>query len=150
MSKTIGSPERPAGSVSRARSYARAHGGGTVATSSQNGTSTQVIAGADVAAIGGFSGNESQVSAQWLADAVKAGNIRYVLTGGSDGGGGGFSDGRTGSRDVMAAVEQTCAKVSGADGSFDAREAQVLRILREVWQLAPEDVERMLVLSTRA
>jgi tellurite resistance protein len=43
----------------------------------------------------------------------------------------------------------SCAKVSGADGTFDPREAQVLRILREVWQLAPEDVERMLVLSTR-
>jgi tellurite resistance protein len=42
-----------------------------------------------------------------------------------------------------------CAKVSGADGTFDPREAQVLHILREVWQLAPEDVERMLVLSTR-
>jgi len=42
-----------------------------------------------------------------------------------------------------------CAKVSGADGAFDAREAQVLRILRETWQLAPADVERMLVLATR-
>jgi hypothetical protein len=106
-------------SLTAALSYAKAHGGGTVAVSSQSGAGTQVIAGANVAAIGGFSGNESQVSAQWLADAVRAKKIRYVLTGG----GAGFDDGRTGSRSVMSAVQQTCAKVSatGVSGLYDCQ-----------------------------
>ena len=106
-------------SLTAALAYARTHGGGTVAVSSQNGAGRQVIAGANVAAIGGFSGNESQVTAQWLADAVRANKIRFVLTGD----GGGFSDGRTGSRSVMAAVQQTCAKVnaSGVSGLYDCQ-----------------------------
>ena len=72
-------------SLTAALAYARAHGGGTVAVSSQNGAGQQVIDGANVAAIGGFSGNESQVTAKWLADAVRAGRIRYVLTSGAAG-----------------------------------------------------------------
>ena len=40
----------------------------------------------DVAALGGFSGRESEVSATWLAQAVKDGRIRYVLTDASGGG----------------------------------------------------------------
>ena len=59
----------------------RANGGGTIAVSSQSGAAGQLIAsGADVAAIGGFSGRESEVSVAWLADAVEQGRIRYVLT----------------------------------------------------------------------
>ena len=65
--------------------YARAHGG-MVVTSSQNATSAQVIAGANIAAIGGFSGRESQVTTAWLADAIDAGHVRRVLTGGGGGG----------------------------------------------------------------
>jgi hypothetical protein len=106
-------------SLTAALEYAKAHGGGTVAVSSQNGAGMQVIDGADVAAIGGFSGNESQVTARWLADAVRAKKIRYVLTSGQ----GGFSDGRTGSRSVMAAVQATCTPVgSGAvSGLYDCQ-----------------------------
>jgi 4-amino-4-deoxy-L-arabinose transferase-like glycosyltransferase len=106
-------------SLTAALAYARTHGGGTVAVSSQNGAGQQVIDGANVAAIGGFSGNESQVTAQWLADAVRANKIRFVLT--RDGGG--FSGGRTGSRSVMAAVQQTCAKVSSSSvsGLYDCK-----------------------------
>jgi 4-amino-4-deoxy-L-arabinose transferase-like glycosyltransferase len=104
-------------SLTAALEYAKSHGGGTVAVSSQNGAGLQVIDGANVAAIGGFSGNESQVTAQWLAQTVKDGRIRYVLVSGQ----GGFSDGRTGSRDVMAAVQATCAKVSGVSGLYDCQ-----------------------------
>ena len=43
---------------------------------------------------------------------------------------------------------QCCAKVGGADGAFVASEAQVLRILREVWGFSEDDVERLLVLAT--
>ncbi len=33
-----------------------------------------------MAALGGFSGRESQVSLDWLADAVESGQVRWVLT----------------------------------------------------------------------
>jgi 4-amino-4-deoxy-L-arabinose transferase-like glycosyltransferase len=105
--------------------YARAHGGGTVATSSQNGTSAQVIAGADVAAIGGFSGRESEVSATWLADAIDAGRIRWVLADG--GGSGGPNDNRVGSRSIMTLVTQACA-ATNSSGLYDcAGKASALR-----------------------
>ena len=74
-------------SITAALTYIKAHGGGTLAVSSQNGgASTTIInSGADVVAIGGFSGRESQVTAAWLADRVESGQIRYVLTTGGGG-----------------------------------------------------------------
>ena len=102
--------------INAAVTYAKAHGGGTIAVSSQSGASASIItSGADVAALGGFSGRESEVSITWLADAVRAGKIRWVLTDGS--GGGMARDGRTGSSTVMAAVAQTCTPVSSASSS---------------------------------
>jgi 4-amino-4-deoxy-L-arabinose transferase-like glycosyltransferase len=106
-------------SLTEALAYTRAHGGGTVAVASQSGAGAQVIDGAEVAAIGGFSGNESEVSVQWLADAVASGKIRWVLTSG----GAGFDDGRTGSRSVMAAVEATCTPVDSVSGLYDCQGA---------------------------
>lgn len=44
---------------------------------------------------------------------------------------------------------QCCAKVSGADGLFAKQEGEVLRLLREAWNLSPEDADRLLVLATR-
>ena len=73
--------------------------------------------GYDVAALGGFSGRESEVSVQWLAEAVKSGRIRWVLTGG-DGGFGG-QDGRVGSSKVMAAVEKAGTEVDSVSGLYD-------------------------------
>ena len=108
----------PRKDVEFVKAYVKAHGGGTLAVSSQTGAEAAVISSdADVAGIGGFSGRESQVSISWLADAIDQGKIRWVLTDGS--GGGGFNDGRTGSADVMAAVEQTCSKVSSVSGLYD-------------------------------
>ena len=105
--------------LTEALAYTRAHGGGTIAVSSQSGAGGQVIEGAEVAAIGGFSGNESEVSASWLAESVRAGKIRWVLTSGD--GRGGISDGRTGSRSVMAAVQATCNPVDSVDGLYDCQ-----------------------------
>ena len=105
--------------LTEALAYTRAHGGGTIAVASQSGAGAQVIDGAEVAAIGGFSGNESEVSVQWLADAVASGKIRWVLTSG----GAGFDDGRTGSRSVMAAVEATCTPVDSVSGLYDCQGA---------------------------
>ncbi len=85
-----------------ALTYARAHGGGVVAVSSQNGAGQTITTGSgtDLAAIGGFSGRESQVSVAWLADAVESGRIRWVLTESSSGGR--PQDSRVGSQEVMA------------------------------------------------
>ncbi len=104
-------------SVSAAVAYAQANGGGTIAVSSQSGAAGSLItSGADVAAIGGFSGRESQVSTDWLADAVEDGRIRYVLTSGANGLG---NDSRIGATEVMAAVEQVGTPVSSVDGLYD-------------------------------
>jgi 4-amino-4-deoxy-L-arabinose transferase-like glycosyltransferase len=103
--------------LTEALAYAKSHGGGTVAVSSQQGAATSIIqSGADVAALGGFSGRESEVTARWLADAVAAGKIRYVLT---DGGAGGMgNDGRTGASALMAVVQQV-GKQTSVSGLYD-------------------------------
>jgi hypothetical protein len=76
-----------------------------------------------VAALGGFSGRESEVDAAWLAAAVADGRIRWVLVEQS---GGMPTDGRTGARAVMAAVEATCTPTS-VEGLYDcAGAAQAL------------------------
>ena len=60
--------------------YIKAHGGGTMAVSSQTTAENAIIDnGARVAGIGGFSGNESEVTAAWLAQEVRSGKIRWVL-----------------------------------------------------------------------
>jgi hypothetical protein len=103
--------------LTQALSYATAHGGGTVAVASQQGASDTIIrSGADVAALGGFSGRESEVSTSWLAEAVRDGRIRYVLTDGSGGGMG--NDGRVGASALMAAVQQVGRQTS-VSGLYD-------------------------------
>jgi hypothetical protein len=115
--------------LTSALKYVQQHGGGTIAVSSQQGASASLISGdTDVTAIGGFSGRESQVSVDWLANAIDSGQIRWVLTGGQMSGPGG--DTRTGSIDVMAAVAQTCKPVSGQSGLYDCQGmADALRAL---------------------
>ncbi|HLM25809.1 MAG TPA: glycosyltransferase family 39 protein [Thermoleophilaceae bacterium] len=114
-----GGPGGPGNSQAtrEAVAYAKQHGGGTVAVSGQNGADRLVSSGADVAAIGGFSGRESQVSAEWLAHAVERGQIRWVLTEGS--GGGMPQDDRVGSSDLMASLEKVGTPVDGVDGLYD-------------------------------
>jgi 4-amino-4-deoxy-L-arabinose transferase-like glycosyltransferase len=103
--------------LSEAIAYAQANGGGTIAVSSQTGAAASIIAsGANVVGLGGFSGRESQVTIDWLADAVESGQIRYVLT---SGGGGLPNDGRTGADAVMAAVEAVGKPVSSVSGLYD-------------------------------
>ena len=106
-------------SITAALRYIKAQGGGTLAVSSQNGgaATTIIESGADVVAIGGFSGRESQVTADWLADRVASGKIRWVLTTGGGGGPGG--DSRVGSSDVMAKVADTGRAVSSVSGLYE-------------------------------
>src|SRR6185312_14087485 len=61
-------------------------------------------------------GGDSEVSLTWLADAVRSGEIRWVLTDGTGGGFGG-NDGRTGSTTAMNAVAQTCTPVTTSSSS---------------------------------
>ena len=116
-------------SLSKALAYVKQHGGGTLAVSSQSGAAGQLISsGADVAALGGFSGQESQVSIDWLANAVEQGRIRWVLTDGS--GGGMFRDGRIGSSEIMAAVKKVGTESSSVSGLYDLQgHADELRAL---------------------
>jgi hypothetical protein len=105
-------------SLEAAARYAKSHGGGTVAIESQASAAMAIIdSNADVAGIGGFSGRESTVSAQWLAMEVRQGKLRWVLAqsgAGAGGAPGGFAgrgglggDGRQGS----ASAFEIAAKV---------------------------------------
>jgi 4-amino-4-deoxy-L-arabinose transferase-like glycosyltransferase len=103
--------------LTSALTYAKNHGGGTIAITSQEGASDSIISsGADVAGIGGFSGRESQVTASWLAQAVKDGSIRFVLT---DGAGGGVrNDTRVGASALMTVVQKVGTKTT-VSGLYD-------------------------------
>ena len=110
--------------LTQALAYVKAHGGGTLGVGSQQGASSAVIAGQAVAGIGGFSGRESQVTASWLAEAVSAAKIRWVLAdnGGAGGSGGGLpNDARVGDRTAMTAVQQSCTAVSTVSGLYDCQ-----------------------------
>ena len=119
--------------------YTKAHGGGTVAVSSQQGASTAIIrSDADVAGIGGFSGRESEPSVSWFSQEVGNGNIRWVLTGGQMGGGLG-GDGRAGSNAVMTAVAERLHRdpvvlLRGHHGHHHLRQHELERALRLPWQ----------------
>jgi hypothetical protein len=104
--------------LTEALAYVAKHGGGTVGVSSQMGASSPIIrSGANVAAIGGFSGRESQVSIEWLADAVRDGRIRWVIADSSGGFGGPSGDTRVGARDAMAAAQSAGRKVTLPSGT---------------------------------
>ncbi len=116
-----GGPGGNSQELTQALAYVKAHGGGTLGVGSQQGASSAVIAGQSVAGIGGFSGRESQVTASWLADAVSAGKIRWVLADGSGSGGGLPNDARVGDRTAMTAVQQSCTTVSSVSGLYDCQ-----------------------------
>ena len=118
---------------SQVLAYVKAHGGGTIAVSSQSSAAGSIISdGADVAGIGGFSGRESSVSVSWLAQEVRDGKIRWVLDEEGSGtgstasagpgtlgagaargfGGGRPGDGRAGSRKAIEAAAKSCTRVS--------------------------------------
>jgi 4-amino-4-deoxy-L-arabinose transferase-like glycosyltransferase len=95
-------------------SYAKSHGGGTLAVSSQSTAASAIVAeDAEVAGIGGFSGRESDVSVSWLAMEVRTGRIRWVLSEGSSQRSGARlpGDDRQGATVAMAAVRRSCVRV---------------------------------------
>jgi 4-amino-4-deoxy-L-arabinose transferase-like glycosyltransferase len=93
---------------SQVLSYVKAHGGGTIAVSSQSSAAGAIISdGADVAGIGGFSGRESDVSMSWLAEMVREGKIRWVLD----------EEGSTGSAALPGATSATGSAAGGSGSS---------------------------------
>jgi len=104
--------------LTAALAYAKANGGGTVVISSQSGASQAIIqSGANVAAIGGFSGSETTVTSEWLANAVESGQVRWVLVSSSSSGG--MQDGRVGATDAMALAAKVGKEVSSVSGLYD-------------------------------
>jgi hypothetical protein len=104
-------------SLTSALAYAKAHGGGTIGVSSQQGAASSIIeSGANVAGLGGFSGRESDVTVAWLKQAVAEGKIRWVLVDGNTGMG--PQDGRTGATTVMDWVQSHGRKVTSS-GLYD-------------------------------
>jgi 4-amino-4-deoxy-L-arabinose transferase-like glycosyltransferase len=103
-------------SINQVLSYVKAHGGGTIAVSSQSSAAQAIIAShANVAGIGGFSGRESEVSTSWLAAKVRSGSIRWVLVEQAGGRGGGPTlpgDTRAGAKAAMKAVAKACRAVT--------------------------------------
>jgi 4-amino-4-deoxy-L-arabinose transferase-like glycosyltransferase len=116
-------------SLTSALSYVKANGGGTLVVSSQSGAAGSIIAsGADVAALGGFSGSETTVSIDWLADMVQQGEIRWIVV--SADGATGMRDGRAGSTAALNAAAQVGKAVSSIDGLYDLQgTAAALRAL---------------------
>ena len=110
-------------SLTSALAYVKAHGGGTIGISSQQGAAASIIeSGADVAGIGGFSGRESQVvTVAWPKQAVAEGRIRWVLVDGNTGMG--PQDGRTGATTVMDWVQRNGKEVTSG-GLYDLAASQ--------------------------
>jgi 4-amino-4-deoxy-L-arabinose transferase-like glycosyltransferase len=116
----IGAPIGNDQTITEALAYAKQHGGGTVAVSSQSSAATSIIADdAKVAGIGGFSGRESDVTTSWLANEVGSGAIRWVLVEQSGGAGvagrgaaGLPGDTRAGSKAAISAAAKVCKRVA--------------------------------------
>jgi 4-amino-4-deoxy-L-arabinose transferase-like glycosyltransferase len=96
--------------------YTESHGGGTIAVESQSEASASIIeSGAEVAGIGGFSGKETSVSAEWLEERIESGQIRWILSGGGMTGPGGIGgDTRSGSESAIQQVTKTCTAVESS------------------------------------
>jgi 4-amino-4-deoxy-L-arabinose transferase-like glycosyltransferase len=103
-------------SLSAAETYARSHGGGTIAVAAQTDAAAAILANdANVAGIGGFTGQESDPSISWLAGEVASGRIRWVLVGGIVTTGVGARPGAEAAQNAAAAA---CKPVSAVSGSF--------------------------------
>jgi hypothetical protein len=104
--------------VSSALTYIKANGGGTLVISSQSGAASSIIAsGAGIAALGGFSGSETTVTVEWLADMVEQGKIRWIIV--SSASNAGMRDGRAGSSEAMSVAAEVGTAVSSVDGLYD-------------------------------
>jgi 4-amino-4-deoxy-L-arabinose transferase-like glycosyltransferase len=113
---TGGGPDAEISLSTAETSYAKSHGGGTIALASQQGAAAAILASdANVAGIGGFTGQESDPTVSWLANEVGSGHIRWVLYSGIVRTGVGT---RPGASVVLNAVEQVCKPVTAVSTNF--------------------------------
>lgn len=121
---------------------ANRHGGGTIAVAGQwTDTSRAIVNGENVAAIGGYSGRESEVSLHWLADMIESKRLRWFVTGNVPRKS--HFDHRMGAMRVMGAITRVCKPIETQIGLYDCREqADRLRHLRltDIPPLAPKSV----------
>jgi 4-amino-4-deoxy-L-arabinose transferase-like glycosyltransferase len=90
--------------------YVKAHGGGTIAVSSQSNAANAILAqNADIAGLGGWSGRESEPTVAWLAEEVLVGHLRWIYNQGN-GNFGAPNDNRPGSTPVMDAAAEVCKR----------------------------------------
>ncbi|HUB76296.1 MAG TPA: glycosyltransferase family 39 protein [Solirubrobacteraceae bacterium] len=90
--------------------YVAAHGGGTLAVSSQSNAANAIVAqDANIAGLGGWSGRESDPSIAWLAQEVDDGRIRWIFNQ-QDGNFGAPADGRPGDTALLDAAAKVCSR----------------------------------------
>jgi 4-amino-4-deoxy-L-arabinose transferase-like glycosyltransferase len=115
------SPGVGSSDLQSALDYVESHGAATrfglIVTSEQQAASA-VIAGEPVAAMGGFTGRETVLTAEYLARLIRSGEARYFLLGSS----GGFAGPGGSSNDAVSTVESACRIVpssawAGSTGS---------------------------------
>ena len=105
-------------SLTQVEAYISAHGGGTLAVSSQSNAACAIIAdNSKVAGIGGFTGAESDPSIAWLAEEVASRHIRWVL---ANAGLAGFGlGGRPGATAALNAAARACVSVKAFPSLYD-------------------------------
>ncbi len=103
-------------SLRAAETWAGSHGGGTIAVAAQTQAAAAILANdANVAGIGGFTGQESDPSIAWLAGEVASGRIRWVLVSGIVSTGVGARPGAAAAQNAVAAA---CRPVGAVSASF--------------------------------
>jgi hypothetical protein len=111
------------GSLNAAVRYADGHGGGTIGVESQSSAASVILSSdTNVAGLGGFSGRESSVTADWIAMEVREGRLRWVLI--DDGAS--FQlpgDTRAGSERAFDVVAKACRSVT-IDGGVKLYDCQ--------------------------
>jgi 4-amino-4-deoxy-L-arabinose transferase-like glycosyltransferase len=101
------------GGTTEALTYVRSHGAASrfpMIVAGQSGISSLVTSGSRIAAMGGFTGRETVMSAGAVARLVAAGDARYFLLGG----GTAFNGGTSGATGAPAAIAATCRTVSSS------------------------------------
>jgi 4-amino-4-deoxy-L-arabinose transferase-like glycosyltransferase len=101
------------GGTTRALSYVAAHGAAArfpLIVAGQQGIASQVAAGGKIAAMGGFTGRETVMSAAAIAHLVSRGEARYFLLGD----GTAFNGGTTGASGAPGAIAAVCSVVSSS------------------------------------
>jgi 4-amino-4-deoxy-L-arabinose transferase-like glycosyltransferase len=105
------------GGTTQAVTYATAHGAASrfpLIVAGQQNIASMVAAGSKIAAMGGFTGRETVMSAGAIAHLVAAGDARYFLLGN----GSAFNGGTTGATGAPAAIAASCTTVPA--GTWDA------------------------------